>query len=71
MTIGKQEAASAVDKLPMMGMRMPETCWAVFKRQAKSWESDASGLLVYLNHKLLSAEDIEENANISFEARVS
>jgi len=28
------EAATAVDKLLMMGMRMPETCWAVFKRQA-------------------------------------
>ena len=23
---GKPEAAAAVDKLPMMGMRMPETC---------------------------------------------
>jgi hypothetical protein len=31
---GKPEAATAVDKLLMMGMRMPETCWAVFKRQA-------------------------------------
>ena len=31
---GKREAAAAVDKLLMMGMRMPETCWAVFKRQA-------------------------------------
>ena len=30
----KPEAATAVDKLLMMGMRMPETCWAVFKRQA-------------------------------------
>ena len=26
--------ATAVDKLLMMGMRMPETCRAVFKRQA-------------------------------------
>jgi hypothetical protein len=26
--------ATAVDKLLMMGMMMPETCWAVFKRQA-------------------------------------
>jgi hypothetical protein len=31
---GKSEAATAVDKLLMMGMRMPETCWAVFERQA-------------------------------------
>jgi hypothetical protein len=31
---GQPEAASAVDKLLMMGMRKPETCWAVFKRQA-------------------------------------
>jgi len=31
---GKPEAATAVDRLLMMGMRMPETCWAVFKRQA-------------------------------------
>jgi hypothetical protein len=30
----KPEAATAVDKLLMMGMRMSETCWAVFKRQA-------------------------------------
>jgi hypothetical protein len=30
---GKPEAATAVDKLLMMGMRMPETCWDVFKRQ--------------------------------------
>ena len=33
MTIGKPEAAAAVDRLLMMGKRMPETCWAVFKRQ--------------------------------------
>jgi hypothetical protein len=31
---GKPEAATAIDKLLMMGMRMPETCRAVFKRQA-------------------------------------
>jgi hypothetical protein len=33
-SIGKPEAAAAVYKLLMMGMRMPETCWAVFKWQA-------------------------------------
>jgi len=26
MTIGKAEAAAAVDRLLMMGIRMPETC---------------------------------------------
>jgi len=26
MTIGKPEAAAAVDRLLMMGIRMPETC---------------------------------------------
>ena len=31
---GKPEAATAVDKLLIMGMRMPETCCAVSKRQA-------------------------------------
>ena len=31
---GKPEVATAVDKLLMMGTRMSETCWAVFKRQA-------------------------------------
>jgi hypothetical protein len=30
---GKQEAAAAVDTLLMMGIRMPETCLAVSKRQ--------------------------------------
>jgi hypothetical protein len=30
----KPEAATAVAELLMMGMRMPETCRAVFKRQA-------------------------------------
>jgi hypothetical protein len=30
---GKPEAAAAVDRLLMMGIRMPETCWALSKRQ--------------------------------------
>ena len=30
----KLEAATAVDKFLMMGIRIPETCWAVFKQQA-------------------------------------
>ena len=31
---GKPEVATAVYKLLMVGMKMPETCWAVFKRRA-------------------------------------
>jgi hypothetical protein len=31
---GKTEADAAVDRLLMMGKKMPETCSAVFKRQA-------------------------------------
>ena len=30
----KPEAAAAVDRFLMMGKRMAETCWAIFKRQA-------------------------------------
>jgi len=30
---GKPEAAAAVDRFLMMGIRMPETCWAVSRRQ--------------------------------------
>jgi hypothetical protein len=30
----KPEAAAAVDRLLLMGLRMPETCLAVFKQQA-------------------------------------
>jgi len=32
--VGKPKVATAVYKLLMMGKRMPETCWAVFKRWA-------------------------------------
>jgi len=46
---GKPEAATTVDKLLMMGMRMPKTCWAVFKWQALIWEIESSGWLIYLN----------------------
>jgi len=31
--VGKPEAAAAVDRLLVMGIRMPETCYAVSKRQ--------------------------------------
>jgi len=30
MTIGKQDVATAVYKLLMMGKRMPERCWDIF-----------------------------------------
>ena len=30
---GKPQAAAAVDRLLMVGIRLPETCSAVFKRQ--------------------------------------
>jgi len=30
---GKPEAAAAIDRLLMIGIRMPETCGAVSKRQ--------------------------------------
>ena len=33
-TFGKPEAATAVDKILMMGMRMSKTCGAAFKRRA-------------------------------------
>jgi hypothetical protein len=35
---GKPEVATAVVELLMMGMRMPETCWAVFKQVIKKLE---------------------------------
>jgi hypothetical protein len=38
MTIGKPVAATAVIELLMMGMRIPETCWAVSKRQVNKLE---------------------------------
>ena len=52
---GKPEAATAVDKLLMMGMRIPETCWAVFKRQAINlrdwciWLVDLFEYIYYIN----------------------
>jgi len=35
---GKPEAATAVVELLMMGMRIPKTCWAVFRRQCNKLE---------------------------------
>jgi len=47
---GKPEAAAAVDRLLMMGIRMPETCGAVFKRQTINLQLiAASSWLIHLN----------------------
>ena len=47
---GKPEAAAAVDRILMMGIRMPETCWTVFKRQALNlYLISASSWLIHLN----------------------
>jgi len=35
----KQEAATAVVELLMIGVRAPETCWAVIKRQVINWRN--------------------------------
>jgi hypothetical protein len=46
----KPEAATAAVELLMMGVRMPETCWAVHKCQVINlWVVVASGWLIYLN----------------------
>jgi hypothetical protein len=56
---GKPEAATAVDTL-LMGMRMPEICWAVFKRQAlklRDWCIWLVDLFDYMMmHKLTNLE---------------
>jgi hypothetical protein len=33
----------------MMGVRTPETCWVVNKRQVINWRNFASSSLIYLN----------------------
>jgi hypothetical protein len=59
---GKPETATAVYKLLMIGMNIPETCWSVFKRQAinlRDWCSWLVDLFEYMmmhgltNHKRL------------------
>jgi len=35
----KPEAATAVVELLMMGVRKPEACWAVHKRQVINWRN--------------------------------
>jgi len=47
---GKPESAAAVDRLLMMGIRMPETCWPVSKRQTINLSLiAASSWLIHLN----------------------
>jgi len=47
---GKPVGAAAVDRLLMMGMKMPETCWAVSKRQAVNMLLIAASIwLIHLN----------------------
>jgi hypothetical protein len=36
---GKPEAATAIVELLMMGVRTPETCWSVNKRQVINWRN--------------------------------
>ena len=56
---GKPEAATAVVELLMMGMRIPETCWTVFKRQIINlrnfcfWLVDVFAVVPTINNKLI------------------
>jgi hypothetical protein len=67
---GKPEAATAVDKLLMMRMRIPETCWAVFKRQAiklRDWCIWLVYLFEYMMmHGLTNSKFSELFSNIGF-----
>jgi len=48
----KPEAATAVVELLMMGVRTPETCWAVNKRQVINLRNCCIQLVIYLNLSL-------------------
>jgi hypothetical protein len=43
---GKPEAGTAVIELLIMGMRMPETCWAILKRQVTNLRNCCMWLVV-------------------------
>jgi len=58
---GKPEAATAVDKLLMMGMRIPETCWAVFKTTGD--RSERLMLLVGWFIWIFSLRDFRKSSN--------
>ena len=46
----KPEAANAVVELLIMGEKMPETCWAVNKRQDNKLENCCIWLVIYLKY---------------------
>jgi hypothetical protein len=50
----KPEAATAVVAFLMMGMRMPETCWTVFKRQ----------VINFKNCRMWLVDSVENNCNL-------
>jgi hypothetical protein len=60
----KPEAATAVDELLIMGVRTPETCWAVHptKRQVINLRRFASGWLIYFKRMMMHG-----NAKFKFE----
>jgi hypothetical protein len=45
----KPEAATAVTELPMMGGKMPETCWAVNKRQDNKLKNCCFWLVIWVH----------------------
>jgi hypothetical protein len=49
----KPEVATAVIELLMMGGKMPETCWAVNKRQDKKLKNFCIRLVIYLNFTMM------------------
>jgi len=49
----KPETVTAVVELLMMGVRTPETCWAVNKCQVKNWRDCCIWLVIYLNCMLM------------------
>jgi hypothetical protein len=68
---GKPEAATAVVELLIMNMRMPETCWAVFKRQAINlsscciWLIDSVIILHVCRALLIESIQIQEPVKFS------
>ena len=63
---GKPEAATAVHKLLMMGMRMPETCWAVFKRQAIKLRDWCIWLVDLFKYMMMHGLTNPKNDNINY-----
>jgi len=62
----KPEAATAVIELLMIAGTMPETCWAVNKRQDNILENCCIWLVIYLNLKWHSHSIILKIYNLSF-----